>query len=105
MFGNITFGQSICGTILTFEGFFGGDTDWFKFTVPEPENRTVSATLTADFPAELVLVDGVDDCSTFDFDSSNANVAALDVAEEAPSSLAVSVNLPPGDYALIVSVT
>ena len=51
-----------------------------------------------------MLVDGVDDCSTFDFDSSNANVAALDVAEEAPSSLAVSVNLPPGDYALIVSV-
>ena len=52
MFGNITFGQSICGTILTFEGFFGGDTDWFKFTVPEPENRTVSATLTADFAAD-----------------------------------------------------
>ena len=56
MFGNITFGQSICGTILTFdpvgEGLPPFDTDWFKFTVPEPENRTVSATLTADFAAD-----------------------------------------------------
>ena len=48
-----------------------------------------------------MLVDGVNDCSTFDFD----NLLAFYFAEEAPSSLAVSVNLPPGDYALIVSVT
>ena len=102
MFGNITFGQSICGTISIFDPFSPEfDTDWFKFTVPEPENRTVSATLTADFAAVLVLVDGVNDCSTFDFD----NLLAFYFAEEAPSSLAVSVNLPPGDYALIVSVT
>ena len=53
MFGNIAFGQSICGTISIFDPFSPEfDTDWFKFTVPEPENRTVSATLTADFAAD-----------------------------------------------------
>ena len=45
-----------------------------------------------------MLVDGVNDCSTFDFD----NLLAFYFAEEAPSSLSLSVNLPPGDYALLV---
>ena len=93
---DIAIGETICGITSTIPSF--GDEDWFTFTVET--NRTVSATLNADFPAEFFLYKGnfsKEDCPL------NASLVDSDSRGDGNSNYKISATLLPGDdYALVV---
>lgn len=87
-FGSISCGETIIGN--TFANSGTRDTDWFKFTV----NQTTDVTLTgmADFAMNLVIFDNCTDLNDLAFDQ----VAACETAT-------ATANLTPGAYLALVS--
>ncbi len=60
---NISCGQTVCGVGFTYVAAGGGnsrDTDWYYFTLVQPE--TVIVTCRAEFPMVCGVVNDVDDC-------------------------------------------
>ena len=98
MSSDIAIGESICGITSTSAilGIFR-DEDWFTFTVET--NRTVSATLNADFSVEFFLYKGnFNSCRDDDLTR-----IGFDFTGDGNSNYKISATLLPGDdYALVV---
>ena len=91
-FSNITFGESICGTVSTWDAKFGDDQDWYKFEVST--DTTVDLLLTTDFGAVLFLDRLGDDDDLCDF----SEVAeGTDVGD---NTYFLSANVTAGDYSI-----
>jgi len=96
-FTNITFGESICGTISIYESEESFDFDFYYFKVSE--DTTVSVRLTTDFDAYLALA-RLSDGASCPFTAFIADVFAPNVGDN--TYVISSEVLQPGDYSIFV---
>ena len=100
-FSNITFGESICGTVSNYEVPILGnvaDTDWYYFEVST--NTTVSVRLTTDFDAQLYLFRLGDGASCQFTESTFVAQTDTDIGN---NTYVISTNVTAGDYTVLVT--
>jgi hypothetical protein len=100
-YGAITCGQTVCGVGFTYvrtdttPNQIYRDTDWYLFTTTQVE--TVRVTVTAEFPVQIGIVNGVSPCTAPAFIVSNTNAGVC------LPTVATAACLAPGTYAMFVS--
>jgi hypothetical protein len=93
VFSSIADGDVICGTASTFsfDGSNFRDTDWYEIVLDEP--KTITWSVTAEFPSLVFIVDGTNGCEQ----QLTVGSALADPCETAT----VTATVPPGTYWMI----
>jgi hypothetical protein len=93
VFSPISNGDVICGTASTFsfDGLNYRDTDWYEIVLDEP--KTITWSVTAEFPSLAFIVDGTNGCDQ----QLTVGSALADPCETAT----VTATVPPGTYWMI----
>jgi hypothetical protein len=95
-FGSISNGETICGTSSTYidaELVASRDTDWFEFVLAEPASANITAM--AEFPLQILIVDG-------NFGCEGSYVMYSGVAAPCEELMLEDLILPPGTFYLWV---